>query len=58
MTSFMRIWDLIKRLNQLSQEGKLEWATTASEGTYQVSFPYYALDIREPASFDGQRAHG
>jgi len=45
MTSFEKVWELLKKLRKLSTSDKLEWEKSINAGVYQVSFPQYTVCI-------------
>jgi hypothetical protein len=45
-----KIARLISKLSERTEEGKLNWEQTESQGIFQASFPGYAIRLRKESS--------
>lgn len=52
--SYAKLAHLIRALHQQTNSGKIEWKSTAEDGTFQVSFPNYSVLLSTRPSVRGQ----
>ena len=51
-----KITQLITKLVERTEEGKITWEETAEAGTYQTSFPEYSIQVRQTWHEEGAEA--
>jgi len=47
MTAEEKVWQLVQRLAERTAQGAVVWEATASQNTFQTSFPQYSVRITE-----------
>ena len=45
MTAEEKVWQLIQRLTEKTDQGAVVWEATAAQNTFQTSFPQYSVRI-------------